>query len=261
MDDNQKNTDRLGMSDFLENEAEFIPIGEEEMEHDADDKPVPDKLPILPLRNITIFPSVVIPIAIGREKSNQLIKDVQKNKGYFGVLTQRDYKVEDPGVDDLYHTGTVARIVKILEMPDNSTSVIIQGEKRFQLDEMVSDDPYFQGSITVLEDTEPEGDQTREFEAVVSSLKDLSLKLIKQSPNVPSEASFAIRNIESPAFLINYISANSEIAVKEKQRLLETDDLKDRGMRLVEYLVREVQLSEIKNDIQSKVKQDMDQQQ
>ncbi|MFW5753364.1 MAG: endopeptidase La [Marinilabiliaceae bacterium] len=261
MDDKQMNTDGLGMSDFMENEAEFIPIGEEEMDQDADDKPVPDKLPILPLRNITLFPSVVIPIAIGREKSNQLIKDVQKNKGYFGALTQRDYKVEDPGVDDLYHTGTVARIVKILEMPDNSISVIIQGKKRFQLDEMVSDDPYFQGSITVLEDTEPEGDQTREFEAVVSSLKDLSLKLIKQSPNVPSEASFAIRNIESPAFLINYVSANSEITVKEKQRLLETDDLKDRGMRLVEYLVREVQLSEIKNDIQSKVKQDMDQQQ
>ena len=253
--------DGFGMNEFMENEAEFIPVDDEGMDQDTDDKPIPQEISVLPLRNITLFPGVVIPIAIGREKSHQLIKDVQKNKGYFGTLTQRDYKVEDPGVEDLYHTGTVARIVKILEMPDNSTSVVVQGIKRFHLDEILSEDPYFKGRISILEDIQPEGDQTREFEAVVSSLKDLSLKLIKQSPNVPSEASFAIRNIESPAFLINYISANSEIEVKEKQRLLEIDDLKDRGMRLVEYLVREVQLSEIKNDIQSKVKQDMDQQQ
>jgi len=261
MDDYKKMADGFGMNEFMENEAEFIPVDDEGMDQDTDDKPIPQEISVLPLRNITLFPGVVIPIAIGREKSHQLIKDVQKNKGYFGTLTQRDYKVEDPGVEDLYHTGTVARIVKILEMPDNSTSVVVQGIKRFHLDEILSEDPYFKGRISILEDIQPEGDQTREFEAVVSSLKDLSLKLIKQSPNVPSEASFAIRNIESPAFLINYISANSEIEVKEKQRLLEIDDLKDRGMRLVEYLVREVQLSEIKNDIQSKVKQDMDQQQ
>jgi ATP-dependent Lon protease len=262
MDSNFKiSIDTFGMSDYSESDSEFIPVIGDDMEQDADDKPIPEELPVLPLRNTILFPGVIIPIAIGREKSHQLIKDVEKSKGYFGALTQTDYKVDNPGVQDLYKTGTVARIIKILQMPDNSTSVIIQGKKRFQLEEMIEDDPYFVGRITLLEDKEPEGDKTREFEAVVSSLKDLSLSLIKQSPNVPPEASFAIRNIENPAFLINYVSSNSDLPVKEKQRLLETNGLKERGMRLVEFLIREVQLMEIKNDIQSKVKQDMDQQQ
>ncbi|PWE01156.1 endopeptidase La [Marinilabilia rubra] len=261
MDKFKISVDAFGTGDFADGESEFIPIVGDDMEQDTDDKPIPEELPILPLRNTILFPGVIIPIAIGREKSHQLIKDVEKAKGYFGALTQLDYKVDDPTLKDLYKTGTVARVIKILQMPDNSTSVIIQGKKRFQLDEMISDDPYFSGRVSVLEDKEPEGDKTREFEAVVSSLKDLSLSLIKQSPNVPPEASFAVRNIESPSFLINYVSSNSDIPVKEKQRLLETDDLKERGMRLVEFLVREVQLMEIKNDIQSKVKQDMDQQQ
>ncbi|PRZ02040.1 ATP-dependent Lon protease [Marinilabilia salmonicolor] len=253
--------DPFGLSDNSENDSEFIPIIGDDMEQDNDDQPIPEELPILPLRNTILFPGVIIPIAIGREKSHQLIKDVEKSKGYFGALTQMDYKIDDPGVNDLYKTGTVARIIKILQMPDNSTSVIIQGKKRFKLEEMTGEEPYFMGRISVLDDIGPEGDKTREFEAVVSSLKDLSLSLIKQSPNVPPEASFAIRNIESPAFLINYVASSSDIPVKEKQKLLETHDLKERGMRLVEYLVREVQLMEIKNDIQSKVKQDMDQQQ
>lgn len=253
--------DPFGLSEASDNDSEFIPIIGDDMEQDNDDQPIPEVLPILPLRNTILFPGVIIPIAIGREKSHQLIKDVEKSKGFFGALTQMDYKIDDPGVNDLYKTGTVARIIKILQMPDNSTSVIIQGKKRFKLEEMTAEEPYFMGRISVLDDIEPEGDKTREFEAVVSSLKDLSLSLIKQSPNVPPEASFAIRNIESPAFLINYVSSSSDIPVKEKQKLLETHDLKERGMRLVEYLVREVQLMEIKNDIQSKVKQDMDQQQ
>ncbi|WP_291860190.1 endopeptidase La [Marinilabilia sp.] len=253
--------DAFGMSDSSEGDSEFIPVIGDDMEQDNDDQPIPEELPILPLRNTILFPGVIIPIAIGREKSHQLIKDVERSKGYFGALTQIDYKIDDPKADDLYKSGTVARIIKILQMPDNTTSVIIQGKKRFRLDEMLDHDPYFRGRISVLEDKEPEGDKTREFEAVVSSLKDLSLSLIKQSPNVPPEASFAIRNIESPAFLINYVASSSDIPVKEKQKLLETNDLKERGLRLVEYLVREVQLMEIKNDIQSKVKQDMDQQQ
>jgi len=261
MDNFKISVDAFGMGDFEDGESEFIPIVGEDMDQDADEKPIPQELPILPLRNTILFPGVIIPIAIGREKSHQLIKDVEKAKGYFGALTQIDYKVDDPKFDDLYKTGTIARIVKILQMPDNSTSVIIQGKKRFKLEELVDNDPYFIGRISLLEDKRPERDKTREFEAVVSSLKDLSLTLIKQSPNVPPEASFAIRNIESPAFLINYVSSNTDILVKEKQRLLETHDLKERGMRLVEFLVREVQLMEIKNDIQSKVKQDMDQQQ
>ncbi|MGQ1890010.1 endopeptidase La [Thermophagus sp. OGC60D27] len=261
MDELKKSKNSFWMSEFEDGNAEYIPIIGEEIEQDTDEIPVPDELPVLPLRNTILFPGVIVPIAIGREKSHRLINDVKESNGYFGTLTQIDFKVDDPGIDDLYKTGTVARIVKILQMPDNSTTVIIQGKKRFELVEMVSEDPYFIGRIHVLPDAEPQGDKTREFEAVVSSLKDLSLTLIKQSPNVPPEASFAIRNIENPAFLINYVSSNTDIPVKEKQRLLEIHDLKERGMRLVEFLVREVQLMEIKNDIQSKVKQDIDQQQ
>ncbi len=261
MDNFKISVDPFGMSDFMDEDSDFIPIVGDDMAQDIDDAPIPEEIPILPLRNTILFPGVIIPVAIGRDKSHQLIKDVEKAKGYFGALTQLDYKVDDPGVKDLYKTGTVARIIKILQMPDNTTSVIVQGKKRFHLQEMVKDDPYFVGRIKELEDVEPEKDKSREFEATVSSLKDLSLSLIKQSPNVPPEASFAIRNIESPVFLINYISSNTDIPVKEKQKLLETDEVKDRGMRLVEFLVREVQLMEIKNDIQSKVKQDMDQQQ
>ncbi len=251
----------LGMSDYMDSDSEFIPFMSDENDQDADDQPIPNELPILPLRNTLLFPGVIIPIAIGREKSHNLIREVNKKKGYFGALTQMDYKVDEPGVKDLYKTGTVAKVIKVLEMPDNSISVIIQGKKRFRLEEMVSEDPFFVGRIAVLEDVLPEADKTREFEAVVASLKDLSLSLIKQSPNVPPEASFAIRNIENSAFLINYIAGNSDIPIQEKQRLLEMNNLKDRGLKLVKYLVREVQLMEIKNDIQSKVKLDMDQQQ
>ncbi len=253
--------DPLGMSDDMDSNSEFIPFMSDDNDQDSDDQPIPSELPVLPLRNTLLFPGVIIPIAIGREKSHNLIREVNKNKGFFGALTQLDFKVDEPGAKDLYKTGTVAKVIKVLEMPDSSISVIIQGKKRFRLEEMVSEDPYFVGKVTLLEDVLPEADKKREFEAVVASLKDLSLSLIKQSPNVPPEASFAIRNIENAAFLINYIAGNSDISIQEKQRLLEVDNLKDRGMRLVKYLVREVQLMEIKNDIQSKVKLDIDQQQ
>jgi len=155
--------DPFGLSDNSENDSEFIPIIGDDMEQDNDDQPIPEELPILPLRNTILFPGVIIPIAIGREKSHQLIKDVEKSKGYFGALTQMDYKIDDPGVNDLYKTGTVARIIKILQMPDNSTSVIIQGKKRFKLEEMTGEEPYFMGRISVLDDIGPEGDKTREF--------------------------------------------------------------------------------------------------
>ncbi len=261
MDNFKISVDHLGMREFDDSDSEFIPFLSDDSDQDIDDQPIPDELPVLPLRNTILFPGVIIPIAIGREKSHDLIRDVHKKKGYFGALAQIDFKIDEPQAKDLYKTGTVARVLKVLEMPDNSTTVIIQGRKRFKLDKMVLEEPYFTGKISVLEDVPPPADNTREFEAVVSSLKDLSLSLIKQSPNVPPEASFAIRNIENSSFLINYISGNSDISVQEKQRLLEIDDLKERGMRLVKYLVREVQLMEIKNDIQSKVKMDMDQQQ
>ncbi len=249
-------------SDYMDSETQFIPIvGEDGDELEMSDESIPDELPILPLRNTVLFPGVIVPISIGREKSMKLIRDVQKKKGFLGAVSQIDYKIDEPTPGDLYRIGTVAKIIKILEMPDNSTSVIIQGRKRFAWNRIVSEDPYFSASITVLEDVLPDTDKKREFEAVIGSLKDLSLKIIRNSTNIPQEASFAVKNIENPVFLINYIGANADIKTPDKQRILEIDDLKERGLKLVEHLVREVQLLEIKNDIQLKVKLDIDQQQ
>lgn len=245
----------------MDSDSQFIPIvGDEVDDQDANDTAIPDELPLLPLRNTVLFPGVIVPISIGRDKSMKLIKDIQKNKGYLGAVSQIDYKVDEPSPGDLYRIGTVARIIKVLEMPDNSTSIIIQGKKRFAWNKIVSEDPYFRASVTMLDDVLPDTDKKREFEAVIGSLKDLALKIIKFS-NIPMEASFALKNIDNPVFLINYIGANADIKTVDKQRILEIDDLKERGLRLVEHLVREVQLLEIKNDIQLKVKLDMDQQQ
>jgi len=252
----------IELSDLMDSESEFIPIVEEDDDKlNKDEEPVPEELPLLPLRNTVIFPGVIVPISVGREKSLKLVKDVQRNKGFLGAVAQIDAKTEDPGAEDLYKVGTIARVLKILEMPDGSTSVIIQGRLRFKWDRVITEEPYFKVSHQVLPDVIPDGDKKREFEAVVSSLKDLSLRIIKGSANIPQEASFALKNINSPSFLINYIGANADLKVAEKQRLLETEGLKERGLALVEHLVQEVQLLEIKNDIQSKVKTDIDQQQ
>ncbi|MDG5799559.1 endopeptidase La [Marinilabiliaceae bacterium ANBcel2] len=252
----------LGMSEYMESDAEFIPIVEDDdYQQSVDDDIIPQELPLLPLRNTVLFPGVIVPISIGREKSLKLVKDVQKNKGFLGGVAQKDHKVEEPGPDDLYKVGTVAKVVKVLEMPDGSTSVIIQGRKRFRWSDIVETDPYYKAKVEVVEDIVPGDDEKREFEAVVGSLKDLALRIIKSSTNIPQEASFAIKNINNSSFLINYIGSNSDIKTAEKQRILEKDSVKERGLALVEHLVREVQLLEIKNDIQSKVKKDMDQQQ
>ncbi len=260
MDNYKFGQDKVLMSDVFESDAEFIPIVTDEDEQNVSEFEVPDILPILPLRNTVLFPGVIIPISIGREKSLRLIKEIQKNKGYFGAVAQRDVKVEEPQKEDLFEVGTVAKVIKVLEMPDNSTSVIIQGKKRFQLDEIVSEEPYHMAKVTGLQDDKKEEDKN-EFEAIVSSIKDLSLRVIKASSNVPPEASFAVKNIENDAFLINFVCSNTDINVDQKQELLSKDSLMDRGMLLLEHLAREVQMQELKNDIQSKVKLDIDQQQ
>nr|WP_321450205.1 endopeptidase La [uncultured Carboxylicivirga sp.] len=261
MNKNKTKQNSIYFSDVFESDAEFIPIVAEGDEKSVNELEVPDTLPILPLRNTVLFPGVIIPISLGRAKSLQLIKDVQRNKGFFGAVAQRDVKVDDPQQADLYEVGTMAKVIKILEMPDNSTSVIIQGKKRFRLDEITTDEPYHMAKVTGLEDELPNDNTKSEFEAVVSSIKDLSLRVIKASSHIPPEASFAIKNIESDGFLINFVGSNSEMSVEEKQKILEFESLLDRGMSLLEHLAREVQMQELKNDIQSKVKQDIDQQQ
>ncbi|PXY00716.1 endopeptidase La [Marinifilum breve] len=245
---------------MMDEDSDFIPIITDEDESALDELQVPDTLPILPLRNTVLFPGVVIPISVGREKSLKLVREVYNNKGMLGAASQIDLSVEEPHFEDINKIGTVAQIIKILEMPDGTTTVILQGKKRFELEEIISEEPFHVGRIKTIKDQRPEVEDN-EYKALVSSVKDIAIKVIKLSPQIPNEASFAIKNIEGSSFLINFISSNSEIKHNQKQRLLEFDNIRDRAMKLLEYLVREVQVLELKDDIQSKVKTDMDQQQ
>jgi ATP-dependent Lon protease len=256
---------KISMDDLLTQEdsnpkQEFIPLITDEEEDSLNKVEVPETIPILPLRNTVLFPGVILPITVGREKSLKLIDEVYNGGKVLGAISQKDPDVESPGFDDLYKVGTIAQIIKILEMPDGSTSVIIQGKKRFQLDEIVETEPYDQGKVTELEEAKKDA-SGKEFEAIIGSLKDLSLKIIKLSNNIPQETSFAVKNIENSTFLINFVSSNSDIELNEKQNLLEIANLKDRGLQLLEHLTKEIQMLELKSDIQSKVKTDMDKQQ
>ncbi len=250
----------LVLAEPVENDSEFISIISDEEEEDMKKTELPDVLPILPLKNTVLFPGVIIPITVGRKKSLKLIREVNKKSKLLGAVAQKDDKIDDPGYKDLNAIGTLAQIVKVLEMPDGSTSVIIQGKKRFEMTELVSEEPYLHAKVKPLEDVKPVKG-SKEFDAIIGSLKDVSYRIIKLSPHIPSEASFAIRNIESYGFLINFVSSNTDVRVAEKQKLLEMNDLKERGILLLEYLIKEVQMLELKNDIQTKVKTDIDQQQ
>ena len=260
MENDNFNFEIRNFDQIVDDEAEFIPLLSTEDEEQMNAEKIPDVLPILSLRNTVLFPGVVIPITVGRDKSIKLIKDAYKGDKIIGVLSQKDDKIEDPTPDDLNKIGTVAYIVKMLRMPDGNTTVIIQGKKRFELKEVVQQDPYLKASILPFEETRP-GKNEKEFLALVASLKDLALQIINKSPNIPSEAAFAIKNIESPSFLINFISSNMNAPVAEKQKMLEVADLKDRATYVLQHLSKELQMLELKNQIQSKVKVDMDKQQ
>jgi len=250
----------IWLSAGFDEEADFIPLISDDNEEVLNKESIPETLPILPLRNTVLFPGVLIPITVGRSKSLTLIREVYKKDRLIGTVAQKDPEDDDPGPENLYSIGTAAQIVKILEMPDGSTSVIIQGRKRIKIGEYTSSDPYFTARVTTLSDQMPSR-KDQEFEALIGSLKDLSLRIINLSSNIPPEASFAVKNIDSSTFLINFISSNSNVKLEEKQKLLETDDLRRRGIQLLEYLTREVQILELKRDIQTKVKLDLDQQQ
>jgi len=254
------NIGNMGMSNLMDEDSDFIPIIADEDESAIDEFEVPDSLPILPLRNTVLFPGVVIPITVGREKSLKLVREVYANKGLLGAVSQIDYEVEEPEFEDMNRIGTVAQIIKILEMPDGTTTVILQGKKRFELESMLGNEPFHVAKINTLKDIRPEKEDN-EFKALVGSIKDIAIKVIKLSPQIPNEATFAIKNIEGSSFLINFISSNSEMKLSKKQGLLEISELRDRAMKLLELLSAEVQILELKDDIQSKVKTDMDQQQ
>ncbi len=255
-----ENLNGVYIGSAINEETDFIPLISDEDEDNLNKTEIPETIPLLPLRNTVLFPGVVIPISVGRDKSLKLIREYYKKDRIIGTVAQKDPNADEPSFDDLYKTGTVAQIIRILEMPDGSTSVIIQGKKRFHVEALVTTNPYFRATIKPLEDQKPTK-KSSEFDAIVGSLKDLSLKIIRLSSNIPPEASFAVRNIESSSFLINFISSNSDIKMHEKQRLLEINDLKKRGIALLEYLSREVQMLELKLDIQTKAKLDLDQQQ
>ena len=251
--------DRLSLQDFDEN-SELIPLMTPEDEEEINKELLPTTLPILPLRNTVLFPGVVIPITAGRDKSIKLIKDANKGNKVIGVVSQKDELIEDPSVKDINTTGTVARILRVLKMPDGNVTVIIQGKKRFKIAEVITEDPYLNATVREVEEARP-AVKNKEFSAIIESIKDLALQIIKDSPNIPSEASFAIKNIQSDSFLINFVSSNMNLSVLEKQKLLEMNNLKDRALATLKYLNVELQKLELKIDIQSKVQSDLNQQQ
>jgi len=251
--------DSLSFQEFDEN-SELIPLMTPEDEEEINKEVLPEILPILPLRNTVLFPGVVIPITAGRDKSIKLINDANKGSKVIGVVSQKDETIEDPTAKDIFETGTVARILKVLKMPDGNTTVIIQGKKRFKVAEVITEEPYMNATVREVPESAPINNN-QEFSAIIDSIKELALQIIKQSPNIPSEASFAINNIESNSFLVNFVSSNMNISVKDKQKLLETSDLKKRALETLKFMNIEFQKLELKNDIQSKVQSDMSQQQ
>ena len=254
------NIDNLSLDQMLGEEIELIPLMNEEDEKNFNKQNVPEVLPILSLKNTVLFPGVVVPITAGRNKSIKLLEDAYKENAIIGVVAQKNPKVDVPTANDIHFTGTVAKILKMLKMPDGNTTVILQGVKRFRWNEIVQSDPYFKASIQTIEEKKT-GAKTKEYKATIDSVKDLALRIIEINPSLPSEASVAINNIESPAFLINFVSSNLNLTIQEKQKLLEFDQLKDRATEVLRLMGIELQKLELKNTIQSKVRQDMDQQQ
>lgn len=255
----------IDLKDFLqdnlsEENQDYLSILGDEKEMLNDHSNIPDTLPILPLRNTVLFPGVIIPINIGREKSLKLVRFAYKQSALIGVIAQKDILTENPQQTDLYTTGTVASVLRLLEMPDGTTTAIIQGKRRFHLDDILYDEPYHVGKIIVKEE-EKIHTEDQEYNAISEALKDMAMKIVRFSSNIPNEAGFALKNIESMLFLVNFISSNTEIDYRDKQELLEIDRLKERANKLLELLGKQVKVLELKEDIQQKVKVDLDKQQ
>ena len=254
------NIDNLSLQNILDEEAELIPLMTPEDEEEIRKEDVPEVLPILPLRNTVLFPGVVIPITAGRDQSIKLIKEANKGDKTIGVVAQKNEATENPGIDDIYKIGTVARILKILKMPDGNTMVVLQGKKRFEIESLVEEEPYLKAKVKEIVETIPKKIDT-EFNAIIDSIKDISLRIIKENPNLPTEASFAIKNIQSNSFLVNFVSSNLNLLTEEKQELLDISGLKERALATLKKMNKELQRLELNNDIQSKVREDMDQHQ
>ena len=244
-----------------EEEMDFLPIIplNEGNQEDGQEIVVPATIALLPLRNTVLFPGVVIPITVGRDKSIKAVQDAYKADKLIGVVAQKDSNVEDPGVNDLEQVGTVAKIVKLIKMPDGGTTIIIQGKVRFRIDSITEEDPYFKAAITTLVEEPAPADE--DFNAYVANIKELASQIIQLSPNIPTEAGIILRNIENPSFLIHFVSSNLNTEIKEKQKLLETDQIRQRADLLMQLLQRELQFAELRNKVTAKTRTELDKQQ
>ena len=244
-----------------EEEMDFLPIIplNEGGQEDGQELTVPATIPLLPLRNTVLFPGVVIPITVGRDKSIKAVQDAYKSDKLIGVVAQKDSNIEDPGTADLVQIGTVAKIVKLIKMPDGGTTIIIQGKVRFRIDAITEEEPYFKAAITTLQDEQAPADE--DFNAYVANIKELAAQIIQLSPNIPAEAGIILRNIENPAFLIHFVSSNLNTDINEKQQLLETDPLRQRADLLMQLLQKELQFAELRNKVTAKTRTELDKQQ
>lgn len=252
--------DKLTLGDRQEDDSELIPLLTNEGDEVFDETSVPNELPILPLRNTVLYPGVVIPITVGRDKSIKLIQDANKGNKLIGVATQKDVQIEDPDFKDLHKIGTVAQILKMLKMPDGTTTCILQGRRKIGLVDEVTNTPYFKATYSIISDKKP-SEKDDEFNAIMSNVKDLAIQIIEQSPEIPTEATFAIKNIDSPSFLLHFICSNINASIFEKQQLLEFNSVKERALKVLELLSKELSILELKNQIRNKVKTDIDKQQ
>ncbi len=244
-----------------EEEMDFLPIIplNDSEQDDLNGIEIPEELALLPLRNTVLFPGVVLPITVGRDKSIKAVNEAYKGDKLIGVIAQKDSSVEDPTVHDLEDIGTVAKVVKLIKMPDGGTTIIIQGKSRFQIESILFDDPYFKAKIIKLE--EDESPKEEDFDAYISNIKELATEIVKLSPNIPTEASIILKNIENPSFLIHFVSSNLNTGIKEKQELLKLNRIRDRADLLMNLLQKELQFAELKNKVTTKTRTELDKQQ
>ena len=245
---------------IIDDESDLIPLMTSDDEEAINREKLPKSLSILPLKNTVLFPGVVIPITATRNKSVKLIKASNKGTKLIGVVSQTNHKVSDPKLDDINNIGTVAKILRVLQMPDGNLTIIIQGKKRFKIKKIISEKPFIKADVTEINEIKPLKSD-KKYNATIDSIKDLALKIIDQNPNIPSEASIAIKNIHSNSFLVNFVSSNMNISVSEKYKILQIDDHQNRAIECLKYMNIEFQKLTLKNDIQSKVRNDLDQQQ
>jgi len=253
------NLDMMSLQN-IDEDSDLIPLMTSDDEEAISKESLPETLPILPLKNTVMFPGVVIPITASRDKSIKLINDSNTNDKLIGVVSQKDSKVQSPSLNDIHPSGTVAKILRVLKMPDGNVTVIIQGKKRFSIEQIVSEEPYITAKIKEIRELKPD-ENHKEFGATIESIKDIALKIIEENPNIPSEASFAIKNIQSDSFLVNFVCSNMNLSVDEKYKILNTSDLNERALMCLKQMNVELQRLSLKNDIQSKVRSDLDQQQ